>query len=429
MSNELLPLLDILAGPPKNADHEETFAIAVNGSGDGSLPHDLNPDPSTDPSLDPSLDPSPDPNLRPSLHPSPHSYPQANGAATTANHRAAAADDSPAPAPTGLADGLARVAATIRQIESVLKANGALALEVHFAIERIQDVAMALRMREVDTALCDTLEASIREVGDAIVRNDAAAARTQSAAALLCDLGKRIDRMLPPVSIVAVEPDKADRAADLDRPDGAAKPHKADGVAKPDKADGVNKPASVAMSLAVGGDHPTKPNGAAAGPNAAAVDVVVSDDHHGHPLPQPAFVHPALPDMQLSGEAKQQTVRSLQPVVLSMPSPVGENEDAPLDDRPVDRKAEEREAQAAAEQIAVEPPAAASHDAERAAPATTASATFVATSTPSAAETEGAAPSADESNAAAAANSRALVNDPLAAIYGLSEEELIALFS
>ena len=52
---------------------------------------------------------------------------------------------------------------TIRQIESVLKANGTLAPEVHFAVERVHDVAMALRMREVDAALCDTLEASIRE--------------------------------------------------------------------------------------------------------------------------------------------------------------------------------------------------------------------------------------------------------------------------
>ncbi len=390
MSNELLPLLDILAGPPKNADHEETFVAAVNGNGDGLLPHDPNPDPSPDLS--------------------PHSHPQTNGAATTANHRdAATVDDSPTPVATGLADGLARMAATIRQIESVLKANGALALEVHFAIERIQDVAMALRMREVDTALCDTLEASIREVGDAIVRNDAAAARTQGAAALLCDLGKRIDQLLPPVSIVAVEPDKAD------------------GAAKPDKADEAAKPASVAVSVAVNDDHAKKPNGAAAGPMADAVDTVVPDDDHAHPLPQqPAFVHPALPDMQLSAEAEQQTARPVRPVALSMPSPVGEDEDAPPNDAPVVHEAEEREAHAAAEQIAVEPPAAASHDAEAAAPATTTSATAA----PSIAETNGAAPSAAESaNAAAPPNSRTSANDPLAAIYGLSEEELIALFS
>jgi hypothetical protein len=385
MSNELLPLLDILAEPPKNADHEQTLVAAVNGSGNGLPP--------PDPGHDQSPDQSPDPN--------PHSHPQSNGAAATANHRDAAADDSPAPASTGLAHGLARVAATIRQIEAVLKANGALALEVHFAIERIQDVAMALRMREVDTALCDTLEASIREVGDAIVRNDAAAARTQGAAALLCDLGKRIDQLLPPGSIV---------------------------VAAPDKADGAPEPANVAVSAAVNGDHATKPNGAAAGPMADAVDLVVPDDDHAHPLPQPAFVHPALPDMQLSAEAKQQPARPVQPVMLSMPSPVGEEEDAPPNDEPIDQEAEEQahEAQAAAEQMAVEPSAAAtSHDADAVAPGTTTSAM----SAPPAAETNGTPPSAAESNGAAAANSRASANDPLAAIYGLSEEELIALFS
>ena len=405
MSNELLPLLDILAEPPKNADHEGTFVAAVNGSGDGLLPQAPSHDPSHDPSRDQSRDQSPDPNL----YLSPDSHPQTNGAATAANHRHAAADDSPAPASTGLANGLARVAATIRQIEAVLKANGALALEVHFAIERIQDVAMALRMREVDTALCDTLEASIREVGDAIVRNDAAAARTQGAAALLCDLGKRIDQLLPPGSVVAAEPDKADRAA------------------KPDKADGAAKPANVAVSAAVNGDHATKPNGAAAGPMADDVEVVVSDDDYAQPLPQPAFVHAALPDMQLSAEAKQQPARPVQPVMLSMPSPVGENEDAPPpDDEPIHQHAEEQEAQAAAEQIAVEPPAAAaSHDADAVAPTTTTSAM----SAPSAVEANGAAPSAAETNGAAAANSLASANDPLAAIYGLSEEELIALFS
>jgi hypothetical protein len=50
-------------------------------------------------------------------------------------------------------------------------------------------------------------------------------------------------------------------------------------------------------------------------------------------------------------------------------------------------------------------------------------------SAPSAVEANGAAPSAAETNGAAAANSLASANDPLAAIYGLSEEELIALFS
>ena len=45
-------------------------------------------------------------------------------------------------------------------------------------------------------ALCDTLEAAIREVGDAIVRNDAAAARAQGATALLGDLARRVTDLI-----------------------------------------------------------------------------------------------------------------------------------------------------------------------------------------------------------------------------------------
>ena len=270
------------------------------------------------------------------------------------------------------------MAVTIRQIESVLKANGALAPEVHFAIERVHDVAMALRMREVDAALCDTLEASIREVGDAIVRNDAAAAQTQSAAALLRDLGKRIDQMVPPVPIVAVKPDKADEAA----------------------------------SVAAGGDHAPKSNGAAPRPAAYAVGVVVSDDDHARSLLQPAFVHPALPEVRPSAEARQQPASPAQPVVLSIPSPVDDDADAAANGRPVDEQASNRRADTASELISVETAAfAVTHDGQAVPPATTS------------------APLAAEINAAAPANSRASSNDPLAALHGLSEEELIALFS
>src|SRR5579872_1023641 len=92
----------------------------------------------------------------------------------------------------GLFEGLADLAVTVAQIETVLQANGPLSPDTHFAVERIHDVAMALRMREVDAVLCDALEASTREIGDALVRSDAAAARSLSAAALLRDIARRI---------------------------------------------------------------------------------------------------------------------------------------------------------------------------------------------------------------------------------------------
>jgi hypothetical protein len=359
MSNELLPLLDILAEPPKNADHGDAVVTGVtNGSGGGLLTHDLN------------------------------SYPQTNGVATMVDRLdAATGDDSPTPVSTVSAGGLAGVAVAIRQIESVLKANGALAPEVHFAIERVHDVAMALRMREVDAALCDTLEASIREIGDAIVRNDAAAAQTQSAAALLRDLGKRIDQMVPPVPIVAIKPDKPDKPG------------------KPDKTD-------EAASVATSGDHAPKANGAAPRPAAYAVGVVVSDDDHARSLLQPAFVHPALAEMRPSADARQQPASPAQPVALSIPSPVDDDADAAANGPPVAEQASNRSADPASEPISVETAAfAVSYDGQAVPPATTS------------------VPSAAEINAAAPANSPASPNDPLAALYGLSEEELIALFS
>jgi hypothetical protein len=64
------------------------------------------------------------------------------------------------------------------------------------AVERIHDVALALRMRDVNAALCDTLEASVREVGDAVIRHEAAATGALSAAALLGDIMHRLDELM-----------------------------------------------------------------------------------------------------------------------------------------------------------------------------------------------------------------------------------------
>jgi hypothetical protein len=72
-----------------------------------------------------------------------------------------ASERVPSLAPAALAKGLADLTAIVTQAEALLRAQGTLKGDVHFAVERIHDVAMALRMRDVDTALCDTLEASV----------------------------------------------------------------------------------------------------------------------------------------------------------------------------------------------------------------------------------------------------------------------------
>jgi hypothetical protein len=351
MSNDLLPLPDILAEPPKESDRAAVAAAAATAI----VTVERNGRFLTE-------------------YPSGDSHPDMNGLPDTINLLdVVRPGHSPIEVPTPLADGLADAAVTVRQIESILQANGTVTPEIHFAVERIHDVAMALRMREVDAALCDTLEASIREVGDAIVRNDAAAARALSAVALLCDLSRRIDRMIPRTAVAASVPESAER------------------------------PAGIETSK----DGTAGSNGAAQRPAVYAVDIVGSDDDHARPLPQPAFVHPPLPEMQASAAAKENAAEPAESVALLIPSPPDERKEA--------ARADDHKARATpGELITVEAAGSelgASHDAQ--------AIRAVAPSSPPPAEM----------NVAAPANSRMSPNDPLAALQSLSEEELIALFS
>ena len=104
-------------------------------------------------------------------------------------------DDAP-PTLAVLLRGLVDLAAAIRQGEAAVSTARTFAAEELFAVERIHDVAMALRRREVEPALCDALEAATREIGDAMVRNNAAAAGRPSTAALLRELAERVNAML-----------------------------------------------------------------------------------------------------------------------------------------------------------------------------------------------------------------------------------------
>ena len=91
--------------------------------------------------------------------------------------------------------GLAELVAAIEQIGAGLASDKSLTTDTHFAVELIQDIAMALRQRDVEATLCDGLDAAIREVGDAIVRSDAAQARAHDAAGQLRELASRIADM------------------------------------------------------------------------------------------------------------------------------------------------------------------------------------------------------------------------------------------
>ena len=353
MSNDLLPLPDILAEPPKESGRAAVAAEAAAAAAIVTVERN---------------------GRFLTEYPSGDFHPDMNGLPDTINLLdAVRRGDLPIEVPTPLADGLADAAVTVRQIELIFQANGTLTLEVHFAVERIHDVAMALRMREVDAALCDTLEASIREVGDAIVRNDAAAARALSAAALLCDLSRRIDQMIPRTSVAVPVPESAGRPPGVE-------------TRKDDTA---------------------ASNGAAQRPAVYAVDIVVSDGDHAGSLPQPAFVHPALPEIQAAAEATENVAEPAELVALLIPSPVDERKEA--------ARADHHEVRATAGGlITVE------------AAGSELAATYAAQAIPPVALSS---PPPAEINAAAPVNSRMSPNDPLAALHGLSEEELIALFS
>jgi hypothetical protein len=105
----------------------------------------------------------------------------------------AARERLPSLAPAALLQGLADLGSIVTQAEALLRAQGTLKSDAHFAVEHIHDVAMALRMRDVEAVLCDTLDASVREVGDALVRHEAAATGAFSAAALLRDVVRRLE--------------------------------------------------------------------------------------------------------------------------------------------------------------------------------------------------------------------------------------------
>jgi hypothetical protein len=121
----------------------------------------------------------------------------------------AARERLPSLAPAALLRGLADLGSIVTQAEALLRAQGTLKSDAHFAVEHIHDVAMALRMRDVEAALCDTLDASVREVGDALVRHEAAATGAFSAAALLRDVMRRLEDL----TVVAARISAADLEA------------------------------------------------------------------------------------------------------------------------------------------------------------------------------------------------------------------------
>ncbi len=118
--------------------------------------------------------------------------------------------------PAFLAREFVELGAALGRIEAEIAASGLQAEGSLAATERIQDVAFALRDREVDSRLCDALEVAVSELGSIVARNEAAVERVQNAASLLRQLSGRINSLVAQAAVgsgVSVEPLAAAAAA------------------------------------------------------------------------------------------------------------------------------------------------------------------------------------------------------------------------
>jgi len=210
-------------------------------------------------------------------------------------------DTSQTRMPAALTRALADFAAAIAQIETVLAANeNSAAADVHFAAERIHDIAAALRQREVEAALCDALEAAMREIGDAIVRHDAASARATGAAPLLKELAQRVQTMMALIGFTG------ERAADAQR-ESSQDSSLADAA----------MPAAAAETEQ--GQHAPRPDDAAQSAAASVLSIAASGEDKVRVV-EPVLQ--TLPDSQAELRAGDDTNEQRQPLSLPIPEPL-----------------------------------------------------------------------------------------------------------
>jgi hypothetical protein len=207
----------------------------------------------------------------------------------------AARERLPSLAPAALLKGLADLGAIVTQAEALLRAQGTLKSDAHFAIEHIHDVAMALRMRDVEGALCDTLDASVREVGDALVRHEAAANGAFSAAALLRDIMRRLEDLTVVAARVSAADTQAPSRSPLSEAETRTEPSPPvvqpvviqSVVSEEPRGTGEGREATFATGSEEEGAQLSQIE-AAEMPRAGAVDVFASDDEPVHASPPAA---------------------------------------------------------------------------------------------------------------------------------------------
>ncbi len=208
--------------------------------------------------------------------------------------------DPPLQSPSRSRD-LAELAAAINRIKAEIATSDAPESNGLAAAERIQDIAFALRERDVDAALCDALEAALREIGVAFALNEAATERARKSADLLREHAGRIsdlialwvagDRTGPPAAEAVTVPPVPETAISQVAEalaDRAAPPPVA--LFETKVAEGENfAPAVAALATAL----PTlaDPSALESGPQSEAADAVLPPADR-EAAPEPAAVEP-----------------------------------------------------------------------------------------------------------------------------------------
>ena len=334
-------------------------------------------------------------------------------------------------------------------------------------------------MRDVDSALCDTLDASVREVGDAVVRHEAAATGALSAAGLLRDVMRRIEDLAVVAShMIASEGEALVRpwagesetavevAAVMTEAEAAIEPL-APVVTEAEVVSDMPLPVATETEPAIDALRPvvSEPEAAIAaradelstdpeaeiahGPKAEATDAPVTppvilgtDDDQTRSL---LYI---TSDAVTSGDVSVRETQAIAEPTDGVGVPAGSpaamalhpQRDPLQDDVDVAAEMPEDKDEAASVAVAIEAANMASaveSESEGIAIEVASASTALEADTSEVPVTHheqepaqvASSPSAGESVSAAATKPRRPANDPLAVLYGLSEEELIALFS
>jgi hypothetical protein len=117
---------------------------------------------------------------------------------------------SPMAAPVLCRD-LIEIGAAVDRIEALVNGE-APASDGAGALERIRDIAFALRAREFESALCDALEYSARSISEILEFSDSTAQRGRTASGLLHEMAGRIKELIE----LSIDAQKARPPASLD---------------------------------------------------------------------------------------------------------------------------------------------------------------------------------------------------------------------